>query len=121
MRFCASLFKGLIFSHQTAGEESTGPKFLVFAHHKDVIAGICKALAENKTDFICIDGGVPSGRRQDLVDHFQTDAKCRVAVLSILAAGTVRKEEDLLLESLVCSFHLELDDCHCCAHLMCRG
>lgn len=70
------------------GDEDVGEKFLVFAHHKDVVAGICAALSSNKKPYICIDGTTPPGRRQPLVDTFQSDPKCRVAVLSILAAGT---------------------------------
>lgn len=38
---------------------------------------------------IRIDGGVPTSERNALVKQFQSDDKTRVAILSILAAGTV--------------------------------
>ena len=94
-------------------------KFIVFAHHRDVLNGLEHAygsphttqhttqrstqcdfslmfllpscvgfrLESNSVDYIRIDGSTQSKHRQMLVDHFQDDAACRVAILSITAAG----------------------------------
>ena len=34
-----------------------------------------------------IDGSTPPGKRQQLVDYFQENPNCKVALLSLLAAG----------------------------------
>jgi SWI/SNF-related matrix-associated actin-dependent regulator 1 of chromatin subfamily A len=62
-------------------------KFLVFAHHIDILDGFSHALTEMNIEFVRIDGKTSSTSRQPLVDHFQTTPTCRVALLSILAAG----------------------------------
>ena len=48
-----------------------------------------------RAGFIRIDGGVPSGERQALVDKFQSDPATRVAVLSLTAAGQVNQQKGL--------------------------
>ncbi|XP_067021741.1 SWI/SNF-related matrix-associated actin-dependent regulator of chromatin subfamily A-like protein 1 isoform X1 [Acropora muricata] len=65
-----------------------GRKFLVFAHHKDMLDAICSCLTQKKYKFIRIDGSTAAGVRQGLCDHFQQDKDCLVAVLSITAANT---------------------------------
>ncbi|XP_018904491.2 SWI/SNF-related matrix-associated actin-dependent regulator of chromatin subfamily A-like protein 1 [Bemisia tabaci] len=65
-----------------------GSKFLIFAHHTDVLDAISELLEEKKTYYIRIDGGVSSDERKDVCDQFQFDDKFRVAVLSITAAST---------------------------------
>ena len=65
-----------------------GEKFLVFAHHLDVLDEIKKSVQKSKVGFIQIDGRVPASQRQKLVDDFQNDTEIRVAILSITAAGT---------------------------------
>jgi SWI/SNF-related matrix-associated actin-dependent regulator 1 of chromatin subfamily A len=72
---------------EAVGEEDVGPKFLVFAHHIDVLDGICHALNQKKVKFIRIDGRTPAVDRQPLVEVFQSTPTVRVAVLSITAAG----------------------------------
>ncbi len=72
---------------EALGDEELGPKFLVFAHHIDVLDGICHALTQEKKRFIRIDGKTPAAQRQPLVDVFQNTPGMRVAVLSITAAG----------------------------------
>ena len=69
------------------GDDLEGPKMLVFAHHQDVLDGLEKILVENKYGTIRIDGKTPAGMRQPKVDCFQNDPNCRVAILSITAAG----------------------------------
>ena len=92
-------------------------KFLVFAHHKDMLDAICTCLTQKvirdafhcdpsllqmmaicevahfrsisqKYTFIRIDGSTPARVRQSLCDQFQQDKDCVVAVLSITAANT---------------------------------
>ncbi|XP_030642537.1 SWI/SNF-related matrix-associated actin-dependent regulator of chromatin subfamily A-like protein 1 [Chanos chanos] len=62
-------------------------KFLVFAHHKQVLDTITKELGEKGISFIRIDGSTPSAERQALCDKFQFSQKSCVAVLSITAAN----------------------------------
>eukprot|EP01090_Pellita_catalonica_P001676 TRINITY_DN11437_c0_g1_i3.p1 TRINITY_DN11437_c0_g1~~TRINITY_DN11437_c0_g1_i3.p1 ORF type:complete len:372 (+),score=57.70 TRINITY_DN11437_c0_g1_i3:26-1117(+) len=62
-------------------------QFIVFAHHQDVMDGVCLSLTKQSIDHIRIDGRVNSADRSALVNHFQSDPNCRVAVLSITAAG----------------------------------
>lgn len=67
--------------------ESSDTKYLVFAHHIDVLDGFSHSLREQGIEFIRIDGRTSNTSRQPLVDHFQNSPECRVAILSILAAG----------------------------------
>ncbi len=60
-------------------------KVIVFAHHKEVISGLIEGLAEYQP--IAIHGSVDVKDRQALVDRFNTDQKCRVAVMSVRAGG----------------------------------
>ena len=82
--------------------QNPGEKFLVFAHHKAVVEGLAgelNRLAEEPKGgdggggvghfrYIRIDGAVPGELRMQLVRQFQTDPDTRVALLSIMAAGT---------------------------------
>eukprot|EP00917_Polyrhabdina_sp_WS-2016_P032907 GHVP01070089.1.p1 GENE.GHVP01070089.1~~GHVP01070089.1.p1 ORF type:complete len:823 (-),score=120.03 GHVP01070089.1:1945-4413(-) len=63
------------------------PKFLVFAHHAEMLDGLEKALRKLKTGFVRIDGKVPTDKREGLVKHFVAERDCRVALLSITACG----------------------------------
>ncbi|XP_004423928.1 PREDICTED: DNA annealing helicase and endonuclease ZRANB3 isoform X1 [Ceratotherium simum simum] len=62
-------------------------KFLVFAHHLNMLQACTEAVIENKTRYVRIDGSVPSSERIHLVNQFQKDPETRVAILSIQAAG----------------------------------
>uniref|UniRef100_UPI00358EC9D4 DNA annealing helicase and endonuclease ZRANB3 isoform X2 n=1 Tax=Myxine glutinosa TaxID=7769 RepID=UPI00358EC9D4 len=62
-------------------------KFLVFANHLVMLKACTEAVAENKVQYIRIDGSVPSFERAHLVKKFQSDPEVRVAILSIQAAG----------------------------------
>jgi SWI/SNF-related matrix-associated actin-dependent regulator of chromatin subfamily A-like protein 1 len=68
--------------------ESGIEKVLIFAHHKCLLNAIEKAVRDAKADHIRIDGDVLPKKRAALVDKFQLEAACRVAVLGIKAAGT---------------------------------
>ncbi|CDF38923.1 unnamed protein product [Chondrus crispus] len=66
----------------------TGCKFIVFLHHKEVMTQLNEFVTSKlKLGRICIDGSTPQGNRQNLCRQFQEDPKCRVALLSITAAG----------------------------------
>ncbi|GBF96313.1 hypothetical protein Rsub_09108 [Raphidocelis subcapitata] len=63
-------------------------KVLVFAHNGEVLDAIERQLlVARRVPFIRIDGKVEGGRRQALVDAFQTDPKLQVALISITAGG----------------------------------
>mmetsp|Transcript_40126 Transcript_40126/g.67194 ORF Transcript_40126/g.67194 Transcript_40126/m.67194 type:complete len:423 (-) Transcript_40126:1467-2735(-) len=64
-----------------------GAKFLVFAHHLDVISSIEGCVAAEKVRYIKITGETPPHERHRQVKMFQADDSVRVAVLSMTAAG----------------------------------
>jgi len=68
--------------------EGSEAKFLFFAHHTAMLDGVSQFLAKKKIKFIRIDGSTASTARGALVDTFQKDDTYRVAVLSIIAAGS---------------------------------
>eukprot|EP01133_Synstelium_polycarpum_P018237 gene18237-21819_t len=63
-------------------------KFLVFAHHSEILNGLESTLKSLDVTYIRIDGSTPSQTRQNNVTRFQNNEKCTVALLSITAAGT---------------------------------
>ena len=65
-----------------------GVKFLVFAHHLSVLDGIEEFLKKQSVNYFRLDGSTSATERQAGVDRFQTDSRCRVALLSITAGGT---------------------------------
>lgn len=77
----------------------SGKKFLIFAHHQNMLNSLQEELEENKYDFIRIDGSTSSERRQELVDKFQKEENCLCALLSITAANS---GITLTAASLVC-------------------
>ncbi|KAM3957943.1 SWI/SNF-related matrix-associated actin-dependent regulator of chromatin subfamily A-like protein 1 [Aphomia sociella] len=83
---------------QLVADPSTG-KFLVFAHHRNVISAVCDALDEARVAYVCIVGSTPPHTRADLVDRFQHNPSCRCGVLSITAAsaGLTLTAADLVL------------------------
>ncbi|XP_041982252.1 SWI/SNF-related matrix-associated actin-dependent regulator of chromatin subfamily A-like protein 1 [Aricia agestis] len=65
----------------------TEEKFLVFAHHRNMIEAICDTLDEAGAHYICIVGSTPPHTRAELVNKFQESGSCRCGVLSVTAAG----------------------------------
>ena len=63
-------------------------KFLIFAHHSEILDSIEDVIISDKIGYIRIDGKVPVEKRQDLVNKFQSDEECLVAILSITACAT---------------------------------
>lgn len=64
-----------------------GRSFIFFAYHQVVLNAVEEAVA-NKYSYMRIDGSTPAARRQANVEAFQTDETMRIAILSIMAAGT---------------------------------
>ena len=64
---------------------AAGGKVVVFAHHKAVVAALREALAEHNPAVVT--GDTPTGERQEAVDAFQQDDRCRAFIGSIGAAG----------------------------------
>lgn len=63
-------------------------KLIVFAHHREILDALSTFSKDKlKVPYIRIDGDTPQTDRQGLCSEFQTNAQCRVAVLSITAAG----------------------------------
>ena len=60
-------------------------KIVVFAYHTDVILGLEVALKEYNP--VVLRGATPTKKRQEVVDRFQEDPKCRVFIGQIQAAG----------------------------------
>ncbi|GAA54929.1 SWI/SNF-related matrix-associated actin-dependent regulator of chromatin subfamily A-like protein 1 [Clonorchis sinensis] len=65
-----------------------GRKFLVYAHHTEVLDALSNLLMEKSIDFIRIDGRTNSEQRSVVCRKFQQEENCLVALLSITAAGT---------------------------------
>ena len=67
-------------------EERFSGKMLVFAHHRKVLETLANGILRD-IKYIRIDGTTPAKDRQSRVTTFQNDAKVRVALLGITAAG----------------------------------
>lgn len=65
-----------------------GNKFILFAHHRIVLDSIEEFLQKKHTSYIRIDGDTDIQRRFKLVEQFQTNKQCLVALLSINATAT---------------------------------
>lgn len=76
-----------VIEHIQTSLEEEGHKLVVFAHHRDVIAKILKALKEAGVTAVSITGDTPMEDRQRAVDRFQSDDSVRVFVGNIQAAG----------------------------------
>jgi len=76
-----------VIEHITDALEEEGHKIVLFAHHKDVVAGIMDALSTAGVRAVSITGDTPMETRQANVDEFQTSPECRVFVGNIQAAG----------------------------------
>lgn len=70
----------------------TEEKVILFAHHKEMMAALEEAVRSVRpkapVDYILIRGETPVGDREALADHFRTEPKCHVAILSMQACGT---------------------------------
>lgn len=66
--------------------DETDESILVFAFHKDAIAGLVRRLDEYHP--LCITGATPMGERHELVKQFQNDSSRRLMIGNYLAMGT---------------------------------
>ena len=64
-----------------------GRSFIFFAYHQVVLNAVEEAVAD-KYKYMRIDGSTPAKTRQANVEAFQKDDTIRIAILSIMAAGT---------------------------------
>jgi len=96
LRLINELFRGtgraklpsvINYIKETFLEADPIPKFVIFAHHQDVLDAIQHELDKNKVRNIRICGKTKVDDRKPLIDNFQTDPDCKAAVLSIGAAG----------------------------------
>jgi SWI/SNF-related matrix-associated actin-dependent regulator 1 of chromatin subfamily A len=62
-------------------------KFIIFAHHLEILDSIEQQVIKDKALYIRIDGSTSQERRHKGIQAFQTMKDCRVAILGILAAG----------------------------------
>jgi hypothetical protein len=62
-------------------------KFIVFAHHLEVMDSLQECVEKAKTSYIRIDGKTPHKVREVSVDKFQHDPTVKVAILSIKACS----------------------------------
>lgn len=67
-------------------ESNAYEKLVIFAVHRDVIEGLRVGLS--KFGAVTLYGGTNPKTRQDNIDRFQTNPKCRVFIGNIAAAGT---------------------------------
>jgi SWI/SNF-related matrix-associated actin-dependent regulator of chromatin subfamily A-like protein 1 len=63
---------------------TSGKKLVVFAHHKNIAAGLLEAYRDRA---VVVTGETASQARQDAVDRFQTDDSVRLFIGNIQAAG----------------------------------
>ena len=63
-------------------------KFLIFAHHYNVLDAIEETVIKKKVSHIRIDGKIDTFKRHEAVRKFQTDSECLVAVLALTACCT---------------------------------
>ncbi|KAK7473353.1 hypothetical protein BaRGS_00035401 [Batillaria attramentaria] len=62
-------------------------KFIIFAHHQEMLDSIEEAVSQASVQYIRIDGRTTSEQRNFFCRKFQSRDECRVAVLSITAAN----------------------------------
>ncbi|VDL46541.1 unnamed protein product [Hymenolepis diminuta] len=65
-----------------------GRKFIIYAHHQEMLDALSQLMDSKKVEYIRIDGKTSSDQRGASCDLFQTSSTCRVALLSITAAST---------------------------------
>lgn len=63
-------------------------KFIIFAHHKQILDGICEVIEKKGVQYVRIDGQTDKKQRQQRVDLFQESEDTMVAVLSIVSSNS---------------------------------
>ena len=85
VRHKTAIAKAPVVADHVRDAVEAGSKVIVFAHHADVIAYLCTALAD--LGVVSITGDTDVAKRQGIVDRFQNDDKIRIFVGNIQAAG----------------------------------
>ena len=62
-------------------------KFIVFAHHYEVLDAIEDSIVKKKIPYIRIDGRIDTTKRYEAVRKFQTDPEILVGILSLTASS----------------------------------
>eukprot|EP01022_Parablepharisma_sp_SALTPOND_P029228 TRINITY_DN728_c0_g1_i12.p1 TRINITY_DN728_c0_g1~~TRINITY_DN728_c0_g1_i12.p1 ORF type:complete len:603 (-),score=97.59 TRINITY_DN728_c0_g1_i12:519-2327(-) len=62
-------------------------KFILFAHHMEVINDVEEFIIHRKKEYIRIDGSVPPSKRHQLVKKYQEEPECKIALLSLTASS----------------------------------
>jgi SWI/SNF-related matrix-associated actin-dependent regulator 1 of chromatin subfamily A len=65
-----------------------GRSFIFFAYHRIVLDAVEEAVAAKNIKYMRIDGSTSAEKRQANVEAFQANDSIRIAILSIMAAGT---------------------------------
>ncbi len=82
--------RGWIQSPEQKAEGKPGTinpmKILLFGHHKQMLDSIETVLQRKRIGFVRLDGCTPPRKVFDIINNFQNDPVCRVALLSITAA-----------------------------------
>ena len=65
-----------------------GRSFIFFAYHRVILDAVEEAISSTEYGYMRIDGSTPAHKRQQNVETFQNDPTIRIAILSIMAAGT---------------------------------
>ncbi|EGD72110.1 hypothetical protein PTSG_11548 [Salpingoeca rosetta] len=86
-RLLQSLFHDTSTAKMDSGMCDAGGKFLVFAYHLNMLKALEEAVASQGVEYIMIVGETPVHERHDMVKKFQASNRCRVAILSLLAAS----------------------------------
>jgi SWI/SNF-related matrix-associated actin-dependent regulator 1 of chromatin subfamily A len=68
-------------------DDPTSGKILVFGHHRVVMDAIAQYVESRGVNMVRIDGQTSGSHRHENTRYFQTEPKCRVALLAITAAG----------------------------------
>jgi SWI/SNF-related matrix-associated actin-dependent regulator of chromatin subfamily A-like protein 1 len=68
--------------------ENPDMKIIIFMHHDTMRQALEELLISTDTTYFLINGETPAAKRQEYTEEFQTSMKYRVALLSIMAAGT---------------------------------
>jgi SWI/SNF-related matrix-associated actin-dependent regulator of chromatin subfamily A-like protein 1 len=77
--------RGVIEFLETLLENKT--KFIIFAHHYDVMDAIEDFIVKKRCGYIRIDGQIESTKRYEAVRKFQNDPNILVGILALTASS----------------------------------
>ncbi len=65
-----------------------GRSFIFFAYHQIILNAVEEAVQKHNFTYMRIDGSTSAHKRNENVENFQNDTNIRIAILSLMAAGT---------------------------------